>query len=75
MQRPNTPRKQTRHKSHRGLWRALIVVVGLGLLGGIAGVAGVIGAYYYVAPGLPAAETIRDIPLQIPSAEAHTHYL
>ena len=31
-----------------------------------AGVAGVVGAYYYVAPGLPAAETIRDIPLQIP---------
>ena len=26
----------------------------------------VIGAYYYVAPGLPPAETIRDIPLQIP---------
>jgi penicillin-binding protein 1A len=42
------------------------VVAGLGLLGIIAGVAGVIGAYYYVAPGLPAAETIRDIPLQIP---------
>jgi penicillin-binding protein 1A len=42
------------------------VVVGLGSLAGIAGVAGVIGAYYYVAPGLPAAETIRDIPLQIP---------
>jgi penicillin-binding protein 1A len=42
------------------------VVVSLGSLAGIAGVAGVIGAYYYVAPGLPAAETIRDIPLQIP---------
>ena len=28
--------------------------------------AGVIGAYYYVLPGLPVAETIRDIPLQIP---------
>jgi len=26
----------------------------------------VIGAYYYVAPGLPPAETIREIPLQIP---------
>ena len=25
-----------------------------------------IGAYYYVAPGLPPAETIREIPLQIP---------
>jgi len=66
MQRHSTPRKQVRHKSRRGLWRALVVVVGLGLLSGIAGVAGVIGAYYYVAPGLPAAETIRDIPLQIP---------
>jgi len=42
------------------------VVAGLALVGTIAGVAGVIGAYYYVAPGLPAAETIRDIPLQIP---------
>ena len=32
----------------------------------ISGVAAVIGAYYFVSPGLPAAETIRDIPLQIP---------
>jgi penicillin-binding protein 1A len=42
------------------------MIAGLGLLSAIAGVAGVIGAYYYVEPGLPAAETIRDIPLQIP---------
>jgi len=28
--------------------------------------AAVVGAYYFVQPGLPAAETIRDIPLQIP---------
>jgi len=66
MRKPSTPRKQTGHRSRRGIWRALVVVAGLGLLGVIAGVAGVIGAYYYVAPGLPAAETIRDIPLQIP---------
>jgi len=66
MRRPSSPRRQTRPKSHRGAWRALIVVAGLALVGTIAGVAGVIGAYYYVAPGLPAAETIRDIPLQIP---------
>ena len=46
--------------------RALIVVLGLGAIGTISAVAGVIGAYYYVQPGLPAAETIRDIPLQIP---------
>jgi penicillin-binding protein 1A len=46
--------------------RALIAVLGLGAIGTISAVAGVIGAYYYVQPGLPAAETIRDIPLQIP---------
>jgi penicillin-binding protein 1A len=46
--------------------RALIAVAGLGISATIGGVAGVIGAYYYVAPALPAAETIRDIPLQIP---------
>jgi len=36
------------------------------LIGAVSVAAGVIGAYYYVAPGLPPAETIRDIPLQIP---------
>ena len=39
---------------------------GLGTIGGISVAAGIIGAYYYVQPGLPPAETIRDIPLQIP---------
>jgi len=46
--------------------RALIILLGLGVIGAISTVAGVVGAYYYVQPGLPAAETIRDIPLQIP---------
>jgi len=46
--------------------RALIVLLGLGTIGTISAVAGVVGAYYYVQPELPAAETIRDIPLQIP---------
>ena len=32
----------------------------------IGGVAGVIGAYYYASPSLPAAETIRDIRLEVP---------
>jgi penicillin-binding protein 1A len=27
---------------------------------------GLIGAYYYVAPSLPPADAIREIPLQIP---------
>jgi penicillin-binding protein 1A len=60
------PRKQTIKRPHRGLWRTLVVVAGLAVVTTIAGVAGVIGAYYFVAPGLPAAQTIRDIPLQIP---------
>jgi penicillin-binding protein 1A len=38
----------------------------LGTSATIGAVAAVIGAYYFVEPGLPAAETIRDIPLQIP---------
>jgi penicillin-binding protein 1A len=46
--------------------RWLVLAAGLAVTGAIAGVIGVIGAYYYVAPSLPAAETIRDIPLQIP---------
>ena len=66
MQNPRNPRKQPVHKSRKGLWRVLIVLSGLFAITGMAGVAGVIGAYLYVAPGLPAAETIRDIPFQIP---------
>ncbi|MGI9237338.1 MAG: penicillin-binding protein 1A [Woeseiaceae bacterium] len=38
----------------------------MGISATIGGVAAVIGAYYFVEPGLPKAETIRDIPLQIP---------
>ncbi|MCH9695114.1 MAG: PBP1A family penicillin-binding protein [Gammaproteobacteria bacterium] len=38
----------------------------LGVIGTIGATAGVIGAYYYVQPSLPEAETIRDIPLQVP---------
>jgi penicillin-binding protein 1A len=55
-----------RHIRRHKLLRALVVMLGLGAITGISMTAGVIGAYYYVQPGLPAAETIRDIPLQIP---------
>jgi penicillin-binding protein 1A len=55
-----------RHIRRHKTIRALIVLLGLGAIGGISATAGVVGAYYYVQPGLPAAETIRDIPLQIP---------
>ena len=48
------------------LARLLIVALALGLIGLIGGIAGITGADYYVQPSLPAAETIRDIPLQVP---------
>jgi penicillin-binding protein 1A len=54
------------HKSRRGLLRTALILASLGVLGAIAVVAGVIGAYYYVKPALPEAETIKDIPLQVP---------
>ena len=44
----------------------LVLLAGLGISGAIGVTAGVIGAYLYVSPSLPRAETIRDIPLQIP---------
>jgi penicillin-binding protein 1A len=46
--------------------RVLIVLLALGVMTVIGASAGVIGAYYYVEPRLPDAETIRDIPLQVP---------
>ena len=57
---------KARHKSAPRLARILVLAVGLGLVGTIASVASIIGAYYYVQPGLPEADTIRDIPLQMP---------
>jgi len=50
----------------RRLLRILVLLFGLGALLAIGGVAGVIGAYYYASPALPAAETIRDIRLEVP---------
>ena len=42
--------------------RWLLLALGLGMAGATGITATVIGAYYYVAPGLPPAETIRRIP-------------
>jgi penicillin-binding protein 1A len=66
MQETPKPSKNAGHKSRIRYVRILFVMFCLGLAATIGGVAGVIGAYYYVEPALPAAETIRDIPLQIP---------
>jgi penicillin-binding protein 1A len=66
MHKTNEKREQPHHIRRRRLLRALVVVVGLGSVGLIATTAGVIGAFYYVQPILPAAQTIRHIPLQVP---------
>ena len=42
------------------------MLLGLGAVAAIGVSAGIIGAYYFAQPGLPAAETIRHIPLQVP---------
>ena len=66
MHNPLEKKVKPRHISRlRGL-RILILLSGLGLTAAIGATAGVIGAYYYVQPSLPAAETIRDIPLEVP---------
>jgi penicillin-binding protein 1A len=46
--------------------RWLVLLFGLGVTGAMMATAAVIGAYYYVSPSLPPAETISEIPLQIP---------
>lgn len=62
------PAKQSANiTARRPRWRRwLVMLTGLSLCGTLGIAAGIIGAWFYVVPGLPAAETIRDIPLQIP---------
>ena len=60
----NVSARSDRRKGRKTRWLAL--ALGLGVAVSMAATATVIGAYYYVAPSLPPAETIRDIPLQIP---------
>lgn len=66
MKNSGTQRKGLGRRRKRRYAKWLILLTGLGLTTVMATTAALIGAYYYVAPGLPPAETIRDIPLQIP---------
>ena len=66
MQKSRSKNSAAGHKSHKALFRGLILLSGFATLILIGAVAGAIGAYYYVKPGLPEAETIQDIPLQVP---------
>ena len=66
MQNVSTKKVAPQRRSSRGYRRWLALFAGFGLTGSLVIGAGIIGAYYYVAPSLPPAETIREIPLQIP---------
>ena len=66
MQHSQTHTKGTGHKKWRTRGRWFALATGLSLSAAAAAAAAVIGAYFYVEPGLPEAETIREIPLQIP---------
>ena len=44
----------------------LSLLSGLGLVFSVILTAGILAAYFYVKPGLPPAETIREIPLETP---------
>lgn len=66
MQNPVNKKAIPRHIRRRKLLRGLIVLLGIGTIGAISTISGTIAAYYYVQPSLPAAETIRDIPLEVP---------
>ena len=48
------------------LIRTAICLAGLGAAGVISATAATIGGYFFEAPNLPPAETIRDIPLKVP---------
>ncbi len=61
----NSSQRSTRTRRTRFTpW--LILCGGLSLVVSLMIATGLIGAYYYVAPSLPPAQTIREIPLQIP---------
>ncbi len=48
------------------LKRVLPALLGLGLAAIIAGLTVILGAYFYLKPGLPSAETLREVKLQTP---------
>lgn len=66
MQNSPTNKPRTGHKTAARYTSWFLLLGGLGVTAAIGVTAAVIGAYYFVAPGLPAAEAIREIPLQIP---------
>ena len=66
MSESKSPNKQTGHIPGRRRVRWLTILASAIALGITSVTAAVIGSYYFVRPSLPQAETIRDIPLQIP---------
>jgi penicillin-binding protein 1A len=48
------------------LWKILKIGLMLGILGGLAGAVAIGVAYYYLEPGLPSIDNLRDVRLQVP---------
>ena len=61
----NKKTKQLNKKQSKFL-RILVLASAFFSIATLALTAGAIGAYYYVQPSLQSAETIRDIPLEVP---------
>ena len=66
MQKPSTQTTGFDRKSKNRYTKWLVLIAGLIVTASIFVTITIIGAYYFVAPDLPPAETIRKIPLQIP---------
>jgi len=66
MHNPTQKKTNPRQIRRRRALRTLIIALGFSSISAIGGLTGVIGAYYYVQPSLQSAETIRDIPLEVP---------
>jgi penicillin-binding protein 1A len=66
MQNDTNGRQRAPQRFWRRYRRWFALFAGLVVTLGMTVTAAVIGAWYYVAPGLPEADTIREIPLQIP---------
>ena len=72
---PGTYPVITRLLQSRSFINAFVKICVLGVSGAVMGLIAlamlIAGAYFYLAPGLPSVESIREVPLEIPTAGEH----